>query len=551
MDDDAGRQSGYAQHLLACPHVNDNIKLEGLMELSQNLVEKCSQCDEKTENWLCLTCHKGFCGRYAKKHMVAHVEEAKHMLACGVRDLSFWCYACDNYVNHLTIPRVFTAYAQLHIKKFNEVPACKPSFPKPAAVGSQTQTTSSQSSNSNNSSNSTNNASSKKDENKMDTKSDKSDVNDLMLEGLTKEQMQLPIVDKILGCIYGNCLGDAYGLATEFMDKAEVLEEYGDKPNIPFPDFSRNHHNSRWVKGDWTDDSDQMILIIECLLEGKGTLSETLFAQKLVNWIKRGFPELGDWGGMGLGMTVGMVCSHNQFLSEPHEASEAVWEKLNRNAAANGAVMRTSVLGCYQYQNMDKVIENTDKIARVTHHDPRCRASCVAITSIIARILQGKPCGTSDECEALIKEAYDLACKHVTDKDQKAIMTEYFNHKNVEAMKLDEKNAIGFTLKCMACGLYGLRSQKGFKRTLLDVIIEAGDADTNGAVCGAVLGCKLGYSGLPKQWVAAMPHKKWLDKKVVALLKLMGVLDAKDKPSDSSSSSSDRKDDKAGSSMQT
>lgn len=30
----------------------------------------------------------------------------------------------------------------------------------------------------------------------------------------------------------------------------EVLKLYGDKP-IPFPDFVRNRHNSRWEEGDW------------------------------------------------------------------------------------------------------------------------------------------------------------------------------------------------------------------------------------------------------------------------------------------------------------
>jgi ADP-ribosylglycohydrolase len=255
---------------------------------------------------------------------------------------------------------------------------------------------------------------------------------------------------------------------------------------------------------------------------------------------------------MGLGMTVGMVCSHKKFLTDPHRASMETWEHMNKNAAANGAVMRTSILGCWQYDDMDKVIANTDKIARVTHHDGRCRASCIAITSIIANILQGKPYSTPEECEALIQNAYKLAVKYIS-PDHSQILTDYFAYKTVEEMKLDEKGAIGFTLKCMACGLYGLRSQKSFKRTLLDVIIEAGDADTNGAVCGATMGVKLGYSGLPKDWVAALPHKKWLDKKIVALLKLMKLVGNQSASSSSSSNSgsnsgsSDKKDNSSGS----
>lgn len=53
-------------------------------------------------------------------------------------------------------------------------------------------------------------------------------------------------------------------------------------------------------------------------------------------------------------------------------------------------------------------------------------------------------------------------------------------------------NMNSYTLKCFGCGLYGMRSQADFKTTIRAVTVEAGDADTNAAVCGAVLGAKIG-----------------------------------------------------------
>jgi len=41
--------------------------------------------------------------------------------------------------------------------------------------------------------------------------------------------------------------------------------------------------------------------------------------------------------------------------------------------------------------------------------------------------------------------------------------------------------------------------------------LQAGDADTNGAVSGALLGCKLGASKLPDSWFNGLKHKDWLD----------------------------------------
>lgn len=46
--------------------------------------------------------------------------------------------------------------------------------------------------------------------------------------------------------------------------------------------------------------------------------------------------------------------------------------------------------------------------------------------------------------------------------------------------------------------------------------LQAGDADTNGAIAGALLGCKLGLQALDVKrqesgWLTGLVHKQWLD----------------------------------------
>ena len=43
------------------------------------------------------------------------------------------------------------------------------------------------------------------------------------------------------------------------------------------------------------------------------------FAERLKNWCKEGFKELGDYGGMGIGSTTHSVLRHPKFLTDPHE----------------------------------------------------------------------------------------------------------------------------------------------------------------------------------------------------------------------------------------
>jgi len=127
-----------------------------------------------------------------------------------------------------------------------------------------------------------------------------------LLESVFANATDKNLINRLLGCAYGQALGDAYGLSTEFEDREKVAYNYPDKTKlIPFPKYVSTWHNRRWNEGDWTDDTDQWILILDTLMFHDG--DEKVFAKKLTNWIRCGYPELGDHGGMGLGANVSQV----------------------------------------------------------------------------------------------------------------------------------------------------------------------------------------------------------------------------------------------------
>lgn len=68
--------------------------------------------------------------------------------------------------------------------------------------------------------------------------------------------------DKLLGCLYGQAIGDALGLGTEFMDKTEIHEAYPYGLS-KYEDIMQDAHRKRWHKGAWTDDTDMMIYIMK------------------------------------------------------------------------------------------------------------------------------------------------------------------------------------------------------------------------------------------------------------------------------------------------
>ena len=61
----------------------------------------------------------------------------------------------------------------------------------------------------------------------------------------------------------------------------------------------------------------------------------------------------------------------DEFFVISIQAATAVWLDMGRDAAPNGGVMRTSVMGIYKYNDARQVCKNALFMCRTTHVDPR------------------------------------------------------------------------------------------------------------------------------------------------------------------------------------
>lgn len=175
--------------------------------------------------------------------------------------------------------------------------------------------------------------------------------------------------------------------------------------------------------------------------------------------------------------------------------------------------MRTAILGAWEYENLEKVIQNTEDIAKITHFDPRCVGSSVLVTAVISKMLLGE-----NDYETLYQFALELSQNY--DERIATYLEKYQD--SIYALALDESDKIGYTLKTLGAGFWALQ-YNNFKTAIGDVIHEGGDADTNGAVAGALLGTKLGFSALPEDWVEGLQNKHILEEKLKRLFELMQV----------------------------
>lgn len=319
------------------------------------------------------------------------------------------------------------------------------------------------------------------------------------------------------GVLYGQAIGDALGLPAEFKSAFTIRKRWPD-PLWPTTFEPTVRTGSQWKSGEFSDDTEQALCILDAYLEGVAngqapddTIDRVLVAKHFMQWAA--------YNGRGMGNHTAQCFEHGLFLLDPFAASEDVWEKSGRRAAPNGAVMRTSYVGILRPWDLDWTETVAVEMAKVTHWDPKCVAGAVALSVAIAVLI---------DTDGDIPEALQQACTRADKYDPKAHT--WMLDRTLESLALDEgmdkgdaRPPIGFTYKCLGAAFWALRDFQRqpdgdslgtrFMDVLRVVIRAGGDTDTNAAVAGAMLGAVVGATGIPPHLIAGLVERAGLDRR--------------------------------------
>ena len=337
--------------------------------------------------------------------------------------------------------------------------------------------------------------------------------------------------DRILGTLYGQAIGDALGLPAEFKSPnaiRELQKNWGNWPNA-YAATGRSQYG--WKAGEWSDDTEQAICLLDAYLNGVKD-GEAPDAPVSLFRVSDLFVKWAQENGKGMGNHTWNVLQDGLFLLDPHAVSADVWERSGRQSAPNGAVMRTAYMGIMRPHDLAWTAQEAASTAKTTHYDPRCVASAVAVSVTIAALVTG-----STVPEA-IQTGVRYGGKHHGDVAKYATMS-LDELDLAEGLEPKQRRVpIGFTYKCMGAGFWALREFQRrddemhddlwgdrFLNVLQKVILAGGDADTNGAVAGAMLGAVAGMQQmeLSHPWmIQGLVDKQQLDSRAVALFGIQG-----------------------------
>jgi ADP-ribosyl-[dinitrogen reductase] hydrolase len=273
---------------------------------------------------------------------------------------------------------------------------------------------------------------------------------------------------RLRGVLLGTALGDALGLPAEGMDARVIARRFG-----RIDRFRLLGHT-----GFVSDDTEQSALVAESLLlhsEDPEACARQL-AKALCGWFWR-LP----WG---VGLATLRSCLRITFgLSITGVAS-----------AGNGAAMRAAVLGVFFRDDSERRAVFGERLARVTHLDPRAVAGALFVAEVAGRassVVSGV--ARADLCRldgGLLAEAVTTAIELA----ERGAPT-------AEAVK--QLGNSGYVLHTVPFAVFCfVRYGDDVMQALTEAIGAGGDTDSIAAILGAWLGALHGEEGLPADMLA-------------------------------------------------
>ncbi len=285
--------------------------------------------------------------------------------------------------------------------------------------------------------------------------------------------------DRFLGAIVGNAVGDALGAPLEFNGRSECLKR--------FPDGIREMLAARTTggkgPGSYTDDTEMLVAIGEAFLAADGLDLDTI-GQKFVDWYNGGPPDIG-------GQTA-KTCS---AIRSGVRASEAGFQNNSQYSLGNGSVMRNGIMFVATHAAPhSQRLYAAEQVSAITHAGRDCRSSCAAMTHL--QILLGEGL-TSKKA---IKETYD----YMGSWGASPKVMEAFERTIKETYDITQVDNTGYAVGTLERAMWPLWHDLGFEEGLVACVMQGGDADSAGAVCGSLLGTYYGIQAIPQPWLDAV-----------------------------------------------
>ncbi len=195
----------------------------------------------------------------------------------------------------------------------------------------------------------------------------------MIVSDLRTRTSAVEVRDHALAALHGLALGDALGMPTQSMSRAQILADYGRVTG--FVDAGpRQRIAAGMVAGSITDDTEQALLIAQLLIEGRGTIHADAFAARLLEWERR-MKRKGSFD--LLGPSTKAALERLQQGVSPEEAG--------RWGTTNGAAMRVTPVGiAMDASDLSRFVDAVVNASELTHNTTLGIGSAAAVAAAVS-----------------------------------------------------------------------------------------------------------------------------------------------------------------------
>jgi ADP-ribosyl-[dinitrogen reductase] hydrolase len=291
------------------------------------------------------------------------------------------------------------------------------------------------------------------------------------------------MLDRARGALLGLAVGDALGGPLEFLSADEIRGRHREPV--------RDYIGGGWLSlepGHGTDDTAMAIALARSAATSIGYDPGRALAAYL-EWFRSGPPDVGSTTRAALA------------AADAGESIDDATLELHRRTgktAGNGSLMRIAPIALRHLQSERRAIA-AHADSKLTHYDDHAADACAWLCEAIAALIAGV-------------ELSELAPPSTLEHEW-SISPE-------EAAVAAVSAASGYVGTALGVASAALRRADSFEDGLVWPVNLGGDADTNGAVAGALLGARFGASAIPPRWLeqlAVRDEAKALAERLITL----------------------------------
>lgn len=278
------------------------------------------------------------------------------------------------------------------------------------------------------------------------------------------------------GSLVGLAVGDALGMPFEGMRASAIREQMGrvgDFCDAPW----------RMLKaGQWTDDTKMALYQARSIIDSAGIDARDT-ARKFVEWL-----QSNDWRGIG-GATYESL---KRLLAgaDPRQSGEE-----GELAAGNGVAMRIAPVGLMDCLALDQLHHHVEAVGIITHNNREALAGGEAVAFAVAKGARGDLHPAS-----LIPQTIEFIGPCLVG-DRLLQASRFLDSKMDPAEAMARLGTSGYVVETVASAFFCfLNTPADFEETVSQAVAGGLDADTTGAIAGAISGAYNGLQAIPERW---------------------------------------------------